>query len=94
MVSPECKDLIKKLLLPREKRISLENIYKHEWLKKDPISKIPLKINFSNMMSFSKASKVNQHLILVKKDYHNLHRVTILRKRSRVARNFVPTNGS
>lgn len=31
-VSPQAKDLIKKILVPRANRISIEEIYKHPWM--------------------------------------------------------------
>ncbi len=33
-VSEECKDLIQKILLPAEKRMTIEQIFNHPWMQK------------------------------------------------------------
>lgn len=56
-VSAECKDLIAKMLVPADKRMTIEQIYAHPWMTKK-VSDQPLKINFNSMKEFGKSSKV------------------------------------
>ena len=58
-VSLLLKDLIKKILQPREKRIKIEEIFSHPWMKINPKS-TPLSIDFSNLIKFSKFSKLKE----------------------------------
>jgi hypothetical protein len=56
-VSAEAKDLIEKILVPADKRITLEGIFSHPWMSK----KVPttnLKVSFRKMHEYSKFSKV------------------------------------
>jgi len=56
-VSAEAKDLIKRILTPADKRITLEEIFKHPWMEKE-VSKSALKVSFRKMHEYSKFSKV------------------------------------
>jgi len=56
-VSAECKDLIQKILVPAEKRMTVDQIFNHPWMLKELSSK-PLKVSFSKVQNFSKFSKV------------------------------------
>lgn len=58
-ISSECKDLIKKILLPMDQRLSIEDIFKHPWMNKDLPAK-PLKLSFGKLMNFSKFSKIKK----------------------------------
>lgn len=53
------KDLIKKMLMPADKRITIEQIFKHPWMKINP-KKTKLSIDFSAMARFSKFSRLKQ----------------------------------
>ena len=56
-VSPYCKDLIQKLLVPENMRPSIEEIFEHPWLKTE-LPNTPLNLNFKKMIEFTKYSKV------------------------------------
>ena len=47
------------MLVPAEDRISIEEIFKHEWMTKD-LPNVPLTINFHRMAAFSKYSKLKK----------------------------------
>lgn len=56
-VSSECKDLIQKILVPADKRYTIDQIFNHPWMLKE-LSNKPLKVSFGKVQSFSKFSKV------------------------------------
>lgn len=56
-VSAECKDLIQKILVPAEKRMTVDQIFNHPWMLKE-LSNKPLKVSFSKVQGFAKFSKV------------------------------------
>lgn len=56
-MSAEAKDLIKRILMPADKRITLEEIFKHPWMAKE-VSSTALKVSFRKMHEYSKFSKV------------------------------------
>lgn len=58
-VSLLAKDLIKKILAPAQKRITIEEIFNHPWMRIPP-KKLKLKIDFSQMACFSKFSKLKE----------------------------------
>jgi calcium-dependent protein kinase len=58
-VSAEAKDLIKKILVPADNRLTLEQIYKHPWMT-EKVNTQPLKINFKMMKDFGKSSKLKK----------------------------------
>lgn len=59
-VSPEVKNLIKRMLVPARERISISEIYEHPWMNVSTLSKQSLKLNYGRIMSFSKYSKVKK----------------------------------
>lgn len=71
-VSPECKDLIKRILMPEDKRITIEEIYNHPWMKAD-LPNIPLELNFRRMFEYSKFSKVKFLIISVKENHSKFY---------------------
>lgn len=56
-VSAECKDLIKRLLMPEKSRITIQEVFEHPWMKVD-LSIDPLQVNFKKLLEFRKYSKV------------------------------------
>lgn len=56
-VSGECKDLIKKLLLPDKERLTIQEIFNHPWMKME-LSNSPLLINYEKLREFKKYTKV------------------------------------
>lgn len=58
-VSLLLKDLIKKMLTSADKRITIEQIFKHPWMKITP-KKTKMTIDFSAMVRFSKFSRLKQ----------------------------------
>lgn len=62
-VSAELKDLIKKILVPEEHRISIDQILKHPWMT-GKSNEIPLRLDFSKMRQFAEFSRV--HISLIK----------------------------
>jgi serine/threonine protein kinase len=56
-LSAEVKDLISRILVPCEKRISIEEILKHPWMTKQ-LPTTTLTLDFTKMRNFSKFSKV------------------------------------
>lgn len=60
-MSDEAKDLIKKILQPADKRITLEGIFAHPWMSK-PVPTSSLKVSFRKMHEYSKFSKVSNDL--------------------------------
>ena len=57
-ISAELKDLIFRMMQPKDKRITIEQIYEHPWMKA-PLTKNALKLNFGKIINFSKFSKVS-----------------------------------
>lgn len=53
------KDLISKILVSADERITIEEIFNHEWMIKD-LPNVPLAINFHKMAAFSKYSKLKK----------------------------------
>ena len=53
------KDLIQKILVSREKRITIEGIFQHPWMQICP-KKAQVSIDFSNLLKFSKFSKLKE----------------------------------
>lgn len=53
------KDLIKKILQDQEQRITIEGIFNHPWMKIKP-KKTQMNIEFSNLLKFSKLSKLKE----------------------------------
>lgn len=47
-VSSECKDLIKKLLLPDKDRLTIAEVFNHPWMKME-LSGSPLQINYEKL---------------------------------------------
>lgn len=58
-VSLLLKDLLKKMIAPLDKRITIQQIFKHPWMKVQP-KKTKLSVDFSSMVRFSKFSKLKQ----------------------------------
>jgi hypothetical protein len=56
-VSKAAKELIQKILMHESKRISLADIFNDPWILKET-SRIPLKVHFNRLVTFSKFSKV------------------------------------
>ena len=56
-VSSSLKDLIKKILMDDEKRLTIKQIFEHPWMVSKANS-TPLKLNFGKMSNFSKFSKL------------------------------------
>jgi hypothetical protein len=56
-VSLLLKDLIKKLLMPADKRITLNQVFEHPWMT-IKVNKAPISIDFKAMANFSKFSKI------------------------------------
>lgn len=56
-LSSEVKDLIKRILVPAEKRLTIEEIMVHPWMTK-PAPQTKLTIDFKKMRNFSSFSKV------------------------------------
>lgn len=56
-VSAECKDLIKRLLMPEKSRITIQEVFEHPWMKVN-LSMDPLQVNFKKLLEFRKYSKV------------------------------------
>ena len=80
-VSKECKDLIFRMLQPEDKRITLEQIYQHPWIKAE-IPSTPLKLNFKRLKDFVKYNKVQICLIPASKDCCKLCGFQILWERT------------
>ena len=57
-VSADLKDLIKKILVPANERITMEQIFQHPWMKAAELSKANLRLNFGKIINFSKYSKL------------------------------------
>jgi hypothetical protein len=58
-ISAELKDLIEKILVPADERLTILEIFDHPWMKID-IPNVPLAINFHKMAAFSKYSKLKK----------------------------------
>ena len=56
-IGKSAKELIARILQVEGKRFTAEEIFNHPWMLKEG-SKIPLKVSFNKMVSFSKFSKV------------------------------------
>ena len=56
-VSLFLKDLIKRMLKPAKQRITIDQIFQHPWMTVKS-NRPPLKIDFKQMASFSKFSKI------------------------------------
>lgn len=56
-LSADLKDLIKRILVPENQRISIDQILNHPWMT-GKRNEVPLKLNFSKMKQFSEFSKV------------------------------------
>lgn len=55
------RDLLKRILVPVEKRLSLDQILEHPWVKNNIEKPIPLKLDFNKMkkaINFSKLKNV------------------------------------
>ena len=76
-VSKDCKDLIFRMLQPEDKRITLEKIYQHPWIRAE-VPSTPLKLNFKRLKEFVKFNKVQPLLSLASKDCCKLRRFEIL----------------
>lgn len=66
-VSKECKDLIYRILQPEDKRISIEGIYSHPWIKAELPADLPFKLNFKRLREYARYSKVRRLLTQLKK---------------------------
>ena len=62
-VSVECKDLIKRILVPEEIRPTIQEIFMHPWMKVEELPVIPLQLNFKRLVEFGAFSKVHTHTI-------------------------------
>jgi hypothetical protein len=60
-ISKEAKDLIYKILLPADKRISIKEIFEHPWMNVN-LPTTTQKVSFRKMHEFSKFSKVSLSL--------------------------------
>ncbi len=58
-ISAELKDLIQKILVPADQRITIDEIFNHPWMLID-VPNVPLTINFHKMAAFSKYSKLKK----------------------------------
>jgi serine/threonine protein kinase len=56
-VSKEAKDLIARMLVPADKRISMQAIFEHPWMS-SALPATNLKVSFRRLHEFSKFSKV------------------------------------
>ena len=63
-VSPDAKDLIKKLITKPERRLSAEEALQHKWIraltKKQVDAQILKKLNLGNMKKFHKSERIKQ----------------------------------
>ena len=63
-ISNDAKDLIKKLIVKPEKRLTAEEALKHRWVrnltKKSVDKKLLRKLNMNNMKNFQKGEKLKQ----------------------------------
>lgn len=62
-ISLLAKDLIKRILLPADKRITIEEIMKHPWVR-IPAKKIKIKIDFQPIIRYSKFSNLKKIVAL------------------------------
>jgi hypothetical protein len=51
-ISAELKDLIRRILVPVEQRITIDEILQHTWMT-GKSNEIPLKLDFSKMRQFA-----------------------------------------
>lgn len=58
-ISKELKDLIEKILVPADERISISEIFDHPWMK-TKLPPCPLAIDFHKMAAFAKYSKLKK----------------------------------
>lgn len=58
-VSKGAKELIKKILVPTDKRMSLADIFQDAWILKEAHTS-PLKLSFAKLTNFSKYSKMKK----------------------------------
>lgn len=76
-LSSEVKDLIKRILVPAEKRLTIEEIMVHPWMTK-PAPQTKLTIDFKKMRNFSSFSKFKTMIMtyiatqLPEKEIHHL----------------------
>lgn len=56
-VSWQCKDLIKRILVPEGIRPTIEEIFNHPWMKAD-LPQMPLQLSFKRLAEFGAYSKV------------------------------------
>ena len=77
-ISPQLKDLIYRILQPESLRLTIDQIYQHPWMNMEE-SKLDFRINYSKIINFSKYSKVNHKIILVKNICSNMHCSTNVR---------------
>jgi hypothetical protein len=56
-VSSYLKDLIKKILVPSNQRLTLQQIMEHPWMTSEP-NPVQIKLNLKNLNRFAKYSKV------------------------------------
>ena len=57
-LTPEIKDLIVRILVPADKRISIKEIFNHPWVTQKNTPKKSLKLNFKKLSKFTKFSKL------------------------------------
>jgi calcium-dependent protein kinase len=65
-ISPECKDLISKMLVPAEQRISAQDVLNHPWIKKFADKKeaaVVTPILTKNLKTFRGAQKVKKAVL-------------------------------
>jgi hypothetical protein len=56
-ISNDLKDLIKKILVPDDQRITIDQILSHPWMT-GKVPEEPLKLNFFKMKQFANFSRV------------------------------------
>lgn len=56
-LTAEVKDLINKILVPADKRITIDEIFAHPWMTKQ-LPSVPLQLDFKRLKNFSNFSKV------------------------------------
>ena len=79
-LTAEVKDLIKRILVPSDKRLTIDEILHHPWMTK-PLPENKLRLDFSKMRNFAKFTKVVFPFYSVQNDDNDLHRNSVTLKR-------------
>lgn len=60
-ISSQCKDLIRRILVPEAIRPTIEDIFSHPWMRAE-LPHLPLQLNFRRLAEFGAYSKVRMRL--------------------------------